>query len=204
MDQSARAGKLALRATAHAQPGESGFDRTLHPHGLVCFDEHYGSREQPCCHDVAVALNARDEILTEHGAKIIQIDELAFPGMNADIKLVEDGLAELTRGINAYVILRIPSERLADAWARMQRWPVDQFYIDMVNTDFQALPWLKKTKSAKDIAFGIVSSHENTAEPVNRHRAPHQKILPVHPAERIWFGTDSGLKPAPSKRPPPN
>lgn len=106
---------------------------------------------------------------------------------------MEASLAQLTRGINAYIILRVPSERLANSWARMQRWPVDQFYIDMVNTDFQALPWLKKTKSPKDIAFGIISSHEHTAEPVNI-LARRIKILPVHPVERIWFGTDTGLK----------
>jgi 5-methyltetrahydropteroyltriglutamate--homocysteine methyltransferase len=157
------------------------------------FDEHYASRAA-LCRDLSVALNREMKFLVENGAKIIQIDELAFPGPLSEIALVEDALTELTRDVNAYVILRVPSERLAAHWPRMQRWPADQFYIDMVNAEFQALPWLKKTKSPKDIAFGVISSHDNAPEPAKLVAQRIKKILPVHPADRCWFGTDGGLR----------
>ena len=157
------------------------------------FDEHYGSREK-LCRDVSVALNKEMKFLVENGAKIIQIDELAFPGFGTDIGLAEESIAELTRGVNAYVILRVSSQGLAEAWTRMQKWPVDQFYIDMVNTDFDVLPLLQKTKTPKDLAFGIISSHEHAAEPIALLTRRIKKILPVHALERIWFGTDAGTE----------
>jgi 5-methyltetrahydropteroyltriglutamate--homocysteine methyltransferase len=157
------------------------------------FDEHYGSREQ-LCRDLSIALNKEMKILVENGAKIIQVDELAFPGRLTELGLVEECVAELTRGVNAYVILRVSSQDLAGVWPRLQKWPVDQFYLDMVNADFDALPLLKKTKTAKDLAFGVVSSHEPAAEPVALIARRIKKILPLIPLEKIWFGTDAGLK----------
>jgi 5-methyltetrahydropteroyltriglutamate--homocysteine methyltransferase len=156
------------------------------------FNEHYDSRET-LCRDLCAALNKELKFLTDHGAKIIQIDELAMPGLARDLALMEEALSELTRGINAYVILRVSSERLEEFWPRMQRWPVDQFYFDLINSDFEPLAALKKTKTAKDITFGIIDARERGVEATALLARHIKKILPVLPAERAWFGT-AGLR----------
>jgi 5-methyltetrahydropteroyltriglutamate--homocysteine methyltransferase len=157
------------------------------------FDEHYPSR-QALCRDLCAALNKEMKYLTEHGAKLIQIDELAMPGDIRDIGLMEECVTELTRGVNAYVILRISNERLGEFWPRMQKWPVDQFYLDMINSEFAALPIIKKNKTAKDITFGIVDSYASPPEAAPLLTRRIKKLLPTAVADRIWFGTDFGLK----------
>lgn len=157
------------------------------------FNEHYDTREA-LCHDLAIAINKELRFLTENNTKIIQLDELAFPLRDGDVGLMEKTITEAVRGINAYIIVRISSEGLANVWARMQRWPVDQFYIDMVNCNFEPLPIIKKTRSSKQITFGIVDSYRHSVEPVALLTRRIKKITSAIAADRIWFGTDFGLK----------
>ncbi len=157
------------------------------------FNEYYESRET-LCRDLTHVLTKESGYLIEAGAKIIQIDELAIPGNATELSLAMDALKELLKKGRAYYILRLGVGDMSLCWPQLRKLPVQNFHIEMINSNFRALPTLRKFPTDKDLTVGVVNSHNHAIETPKDILAHVKQVRKVLPAHRIWLSTDAGLK----------
>lgn len=158
------------------------------------FNEHYPNRREACL-DIAHALHEEVKALADAGAKIIQIDE---PALSARPEELSDFIIEAiniaTKGINAYFITHSCYGAFEFIYPEMLKLSVDNFDLEMSNSELDLVEIFKKHPFTKDISFGVVDVHSHVIEDVETVKKRIQRALEVLKPEQLWIDPDCGLK----------
>lgn len=158
-----------------------------------CFNEYYKDREATCM-ALAQVIRKEVEALIEAGAKIIQVDEPACSVRPQELPLVIRSMDVVTRNLPAYFITHICYGDFEKIYPEMTEIPVDNFDLEMSNSENDLLACFKKRRFSKDLTAGIVDVHHHEVEelPILSQRV--RQLLEVVPAEQLWLDPDCGLK----------
>jgi 5-methyltetrahydropteroyltriglutamate--homocysteine methyltransferase len=72
--------------------------------------------------------------------------------------------------------------------------PVDNFDLEMSNSDLGLLQLFQKYPFTKDISFGVVDVHSHVIEDLPTVEQRVRQALKVIPEENVWLDPDCGLK----------
>jgi len=157
------------------------------------FNEHYPNRRAVA---MAIARELRKEVeaLIKAGCKIIQIDEPALSVRPEELQVAIDAMAVVTKGLPAYFLTHVCYGAFEFIYPRMLEMPVENFDLELSNSELDLLKMFSKHKFTKDISFGVydVHSHKVDAPDVIKRRIA--KALEVLKPEQIWIDPDCGLK----------
>ncbi len=158
-----------------------------------CFNEYYPDRRATC---LALAREIRKEVeaLIEAGARIIQIDEPALSVRPQELPLAREALQIVTDGLPAYFISHACYGAFEKIYPEMLTLPVDNFDLEMSNSNLDLLEHFKRSPFTKDLSFGVVDVHSHVIEDVETVVARIRQGLEVVPAEALWIDPDCGLK----------
>jgi 5-methyltetrahydropteroyltriglutamate--homocysteine methyltransferase len=158
------------------------------------FNEYYPSRREACL-ALAKALHEEVKALAAAGAKIIQIDEPALSARPEELSdFAIDAIQTVTRGIDAYFICHICYGAFEFIYPEMLRLPVDNFDLEMSNSDLDLVELFRVHPFTKDLSFGVVDVHSHTVEDVETIVKRIRKALEVLHPEQLWIDPDCGLK----------
>lgn len=157
------------------------------------FNEHYPDRKATC---FAIAKEIRKEVeaLVEAGAKVIQIDEPALSVRPEELKVAIEAMHITTDGIPAYFITHVCYGAFEFVYPKMLEMPVDNFDLEMSNSEMDLLSLLEKHPFTKDFSFGVVDVHSHKIEDKNLVSERIKKALSMLPKEQLWVDPDCGLK----------
>ena len=113
-----------------------------------------------------------------------------------ELEVAIEGMAICTDGLPTDVktITHICYGDFAAIYPDMLRIPVDQFDLEMSNSELDMLGLFGKAPFTKEIAFGVVDVHSHERESVEDVKRRIRAALDVLPAERITVDPDCGLK----------
>lgn len=157
------------------------------------FDEYYPSREHLAM-ALAEAIHEEVKDLEAAGAKYIQVDEPAVSVRPEEIDLAVRVMKVVTDGIQAKTITHICYGSFDDIYPKMLEIPVDQFDLELSNSDFDMLDRFRKYPFSKEIAAGVLDVHSHAVESVKTVETRLRRLLKVIPVERITVDPDCGLK----------
>ncbi|MCS7106591.1 MAG: methionine synthase [Acidilobaceae archaeon] len=161
------------------------------------FDLHYKDRRELIL-DLAKAIRREVEELVRAGAQYIQVDEpaLSTRPWREDAELLKEALDIIFRGIGAKRIVHICYGKLEKILPYILDYPVDQFDLEMVNSDFRLLPYLKEYGYNKELAFGAVDVHKLQVESVEEVEAAIDRVMraDVVGPEKAYVKPDCGMK----------
>lgn len=157
------------------------------------FDEHYGSRESLA---LALADVVRQEAaaLVAAGARHVQIDEPAISVRPDEIDLAIKAMHRVTDGLGAKTITHICYGDFPAIYPRLLDLPVDQFTLELSNSDLGLLELFGRSPFTKELGAGVVDVHTHDIEPVAKVKERIQAALEVVPASRLFVNPDCGLK----------
>ncbi len=158
------------------------------------FNEHYPGRKEAC---LALARNIRKEVetLVEAGAKIIQVDEPALSARPEELpEFAEDAMEIVTQNLDAYFVTHICYGAFEFIYPEMLNLPVDNFDLEMSNSDLDLVGLFEKEPFTKDLSFGIVDVHSHEVEDEDTVKARVGRALEVLEPEQLWVDPDCGLK----------
>lgn len=158
------------------------------------FNEYYPSREDACM-DLARALHEEAKALANAGAKIIQVDEPALSARPEELReFGVKAMKVLTRGIDAYFIVHICYGAFEFIYPEMLELPVDNFDLEMSNSDLDLVELFREHPFTKDLSFGVVDVHSHVVEDLETVMGRIERALEVLPPDRLWIDPDCGLK----------
>ncbi len=157
------------------------------------FNEYYPDRKSTCL-ALAAAIRREVEALVEAGCKIIQIDEPALSVRPEELPIAIEAMQRVTEGLPAYFITHACYGAFEAIYPEMLRMPVDNFDLEMSNSDLDLLELFRRHPFSKDISFGIVDVHTHVLEDPETVRQRLARALSILPKERIWVDPDCGLK----------
>lgn len=158
------------------------------------FNEYYPSRRDACL-DLARALHQEVKALAEAGAKIIQIDEPALSTRPEELEeFVVDALEIVTRGVDAYFIAHVCYGAFEFIYPQMLELPVDNFDLEMSNSELDLVELFRRHPFTKDISFGVIDVHSHAVESVDLVKKRIKRALEVLSPEQLWIDPDCGLK----------
>jgi 5-methyltetrahydropteroyltriglutamate--homocysteine methyltransferase len=134
------------------------------------------------------------EDLQAAGARYIQIDEPAIHARPEEIDIAIEAMGIVTQNLDAKTISHICYGDFAAIYPDMLRIPVDQFDLEMSNSELDMLDLFGKHAFTKEIAFGVVDVHSHELESVQDVKRRVRAALEVIPPERITIDPDCGLK----------
>lgn len=157
------------------------------------FNEHYPDRRAT---SLALADVVRKEVeaLVAGGCKIIQIDEPALSVRPEELPMAIEAMHRVTDGMNAYFITHACYGAFEQIYPGMLELPVDNFDLEMSNSDLDMLNLFRSQPFTKDISFGVVDVHTHVLEDAAKVKERVQQALTILPKERIWVDPDCGLK----------
>ncbi len=157
------------------------------------FNEHYPDRQSTA---LALAAEIRREVeaLVAAGAKIIQIDEPALSVRPEELLIAVEAMECVTRGVNAYFVTHVCYGDFERIYPGMLRLPVDNFDLEMSNSDLDLLGLFRRHAFTKDLTMGTVDSNSHIVEDAGTVREQVRKALKVVPREALWVDPDCGLK----------
>ena len=157
------------------------------------FDEHFESREAAT---MALAAVIHDELvdLEAAGAKVIQIDEPAISVRTDELPLAIAAMRVVTKGIHARTIAHVCYGDLAAIYPKMLELAVDQFALELSNSDYDMLEPFKRAPFTKEIGFGVLDVHSHRVESAEEVKERLRRALEVFPSDKIWVNPDCGLK----------
>ena len=157
------------------------------------FNEYYANRRET---SLALAQIVRAEVmaLIEAGAKIIQIDEPACSVRTDELPLVIESMEAVTKGLKAYFLTHICYGTFSKIYPKMLDIPVDNFDLEMSNSDNDLLKCFKKSPFTKDLSAGVVDVHSHLLESHDDVRRRVQEIAEFVPVGQLWIDPDCGLK----------
>ena len=157
------------------------------------FNEYYIDRAAAT---MALAEIIRDEVaeLIKAGCKIIQVDEPAISVRPEELEIARQGLQRVTEGQNAYFITHICYGSFEKIYPAMLELPVQNFDLEMSNSDLDMLEQFKRHPFTKDITFGVVDVHSHEIEDVETIKSRIVKALEYLPKDAVWIDPDCGLK----------
>jgi 5-methyltetrahydropteroyltriglutamate--homocysteine methyltransferase len=158
------------------------------------FNERYPNRREACL-DMARALHEEVKALAKAGAKIIQVDE---PALSARPEELSDFIIEamniVTKGVNAYFITHSCYGAFEFIYPEMLKLPVDNFDLEMSNSELDLVEIFKRHPFTKDISFGVIDVHSHVIEDAETVKKRIQRALEVLRPEQLWIDPDCGLK----------
>jgi len=157
------------------------------------FDEHYGSRETLAL-ALADVIRQEASALVEAGARYVQIDEPAISVRPDEIDLAIRAMGVVTEGLRAQTITHICYGDFAAIYPRLLDLPVDQFTLELSNSDLGLLELFKTSPFTKELGAGVLDVHSHAIEPVEVVRGRIAAALAVVPAARLFINPDCGLK----------
>jgi 5-methyltetrahydropteroyltriglutamate--homocysteine methyltransferase len=157
------------------------------------FNEYYEDRKAAA---LALADCIRSEVkaLIEAGCKIIQIDEPAVSVRPDELETAIETMHRVTDGLNAYFITHICYGAFEKIYPKMLEIPVDNFDLEMSNSNLDMLELFRKYPFTKDITFGVVDVHTHVLEDVETIKSHIKQALEYIPHDQIWIDPDCGLK----------
>ncbi|MCX8184704.1 MAG: methionine synthase [Sulfolobales archaeon] len=161
------------------------------------FDLHYRDRKELMM-DLARAIRKEVEKLVAAGAKYVQIDEpaLSTKPFKEEADMLKEALDVVFRGIEAKRIIHICYGRIEKILPYILEYPVDQFDLEMKNSNFRLLPYLKEYGYNKEIGCGVVDVHSFQVESVREIKESVEKLMRegfIGP-EKVYLDPDCGLK----------
>jgi 5-methyltetrahydropteroyltriglutamate--homocysteine methyltransferase len=158
------------------------------------FNEYYPNRREACL-DMARVLHEEVKMLADAGAKIIQVDE---PALSARPEELNDFIIEamdiVTKGVNAYFITHSCYGAFEFIYPDMLKLPVDNFDLEMSNSELDLVEIFKRHPFTKDISFGVVDVHSHVIEDIATVKKRIKRALEVLKPEQLWIDPDCGLK----------
>jgi 5-methyltetrahydropteroyltriglutamate--homocysteine methyltransferase len=76
----------------------------------------------------------------------------------------------------------------------MLKMPVDNFDLEMANSNYDLLKLFQKYPFTKDITLGVVDVHRHQLENFDEVVAGIRNTLKIIPIEQVWIDPDCGLK----------
>ena len=133
--------------------------------------------------------------LADAGAKIIQVDE---PALSARPEELNDFIIEamdiVTKGVNAYFVTHSCYGAFEFIYPDMLKLSVDNFDLEMSNSELDLVEIFKRHPFTKDISFGVVDVHSHVIEDVETVKKRIERALEVLKPEQLWIDPDCGLK----------
>jgi 5-methyltetrahydropteroyltriglutamate--homocysteine methyltransferase len=157
------------------------------------FNEYYPDRRAAAM-ALAGCIRQEVEALIDAGCKIIQIDEPAVSVRPDEIEVAIETMNAVTEGLNAYFVTHICYGAFDKIYPKMLEIPVDNFDLEMSNSDLDMLELFRKYPFTKDISFGVVDVHSHLLESVDLIRDRIKKAMDYIPKDQIWIDPDCGLK----------
>ena len=161
------------------------------------FDLAYGDKRELVL-DMARVLRREVEEFAKRGAQFIQVDEpaLSTKPIREEAELVKEALEILFRGIEAKKIVHICFGRIEKILPYILDFPVDQIDLEMKNSSFRLIPFLKEYSYSKEIGFGVIDVHSTRVESVDEIEQDIKRIVDadIVGPEKIYVDPDCGLK----------
>ena len=157
------------------------------------FDEHYPDRRAAVL-AMADVIRQEAEALDKAGAKYIQVDEPAVSTRFEDIALANEAMGVVTKNLKAKTITHICYGDFAPAYDDLVKMPVDQFDLEMANSDYDLIEVMKRKGFNAEIGLGVLDVHTHQVETVEEVVNGIKMALEVLPPERIYVDPDCGLK----------
>jgi 5-methyltetrahydropteroyltriglutamate--homocysteine methyltransferase len=157
------------------------------------FDEHYPSRRDAVL-AMADVIRQEAEALDAAGAKYIQIDEPAVSTRFEDIALANEAMGIVTQNLKAKTITHICYGDFAPAYDELVKMPVDQFDLEMANSDYDLIDIMKRKGFNAEIGLGVLDVHTHKVETVEEVVKGIKMALGILPPEKIYVDPDCGLK----------
>jgi 5-methyltetrahydropteroyltriglutamate--homocysteine methyltransferase len=157
------------------------------------FNEHYADRRATCL-ALAGVIRKEVEALVAAGCKILQIDEPALSVRPEELPIAIEAMQIVTAGLNTYFITHACYGAFERIYPGMLDLAVDNFDLEMSNSELDLLDVFRKHPFTKDISFGVVDVHTHVLEDDDAVRRRLEQALSILPKERIWVDPDCGLK----------
>jgi 5-methyltetrahydropteroyltriglutamate--homocysteine methyltransferase len=158
------------------------------------FNEHYPSRKDAC---LALAKVIHNEVkaLAKAGAKIIQVDEPAISARPEELpEFAVEAMDIVTKGVDAYFITHICYGAFDFIYPEMLKLSVDNFDLEMSNSELDLVELFREQPFTKDISFGVVDVHSHAVEDQKLVEKRIRQALEVLKPEQLWIDPDCGLK----------
>ena len=157
------------------------------------FNEHYADRKATCM-ALADVIRKEVEALIGAGCKIVQVDEPALSVRSEELPVAIEAMHRVTDGLEAYFITHACYGAFEHIYPGMLELPVDNFDLEMSNSDLDLLELFRRHRFTKDISFGVVDVHSHVLEDSATVRRRVEQALTILPKEQVWVDPDCGLK----------
>jgi 5-methyltetrahydropteroyltriglutamate--homocysteine methyltransferase len=157
------------------------------------FNEHYPDRRSTAM-ALAAVIRKEVEALIAAGCKIIQIDEPALSVRPEELPIALEAMEHTTKDLDAYFITHACYGEFEHIYPGMLELAVDNFDLEMSNSDLGLLEIFRRHPFTKDISFGVVDVHSHRMEALEAVRGRVETALTILPREIIWIDPDCGLK----------
>jgi 5-methyltetrahydropteroyltriglutamate--homocysteine methyltransferase len=157
------------------------------------FNEFYRDRRVAAM-ALASAIRKEVEALIAAGCKIIQIDEPALSVRPEELPIALEAMELTTRDLDAYFITHACYGEFEHIYPGILELAVDNFDLEMSNSDLDLLELFRRHPFTKDISFGVVDVHSHAIEDGNAVRKRIEQALTILPKDQIWIDPDCGLK----------
>jgi len=158
------------------------------------FNEYYPTRREACL-ALAKALHEEVKALAKAGAKIIQVDEPAISARPEELpEFAIEAMRMVTRGVDAYFINHICYGAFEFIYPGMLELPVDNFDLEMSNSELDLIELFHEHSFTKDLSFGVVDVHSHVVEDTTTVEQRIRRALEVLRPEQLWIDPDCGLK----------
>jgi 5-methyltetrahydropteroyltriglutamate--homocysteine methyltransferase len=157
------------------------------------FNEHYPDRKATAM-ALARAIRKEVEALIAAGCKIVQVDEPALSVRPEELPIAIEAMQATTQGLNAYFITHACYGAFEYIYPGMLDLAVDNFDLEMSNSDLDLLQLFQRYPFTKDISFGVVDVHSHRIEDAEAVRRRVEQALTILPKDRVWVDPDCGLK----------
>ncbi|GBF09175.1 methionine synthase [Aeropyrum pernix] len=161
------------------------------------FDLHYGDRRE-LIFDLARAIRREIDEALARGAEYIQVDEpaLSTRPFKEEAELLKEALDIIFKGVGAKRIVHICYGELERILPYILDYPVDQFDLEMKNSNFRLLPYLKEYGYDKEIGYGVIDVHSFQVESVGEVKEAIDRLMKMDIVgpEKVYVDPDCGLK----------
>ena len=157
------------------------------------FNEFYPDRRATAM-ALAGVIRKEVEALIAAGCKIIQIDEPALSVRPEELPIAVEAMQHTTKDLNAYFITHACYGAFEYIYPGMLDLAVDNFDLEMSNSDLDLLELFRRHPFTKDISFGVVDVHSHVIEESPAVRKRVEQALTIIPKEAVWVDPDCGLK----------
>ena len=111
-----------------------------------------------------------------------------------ELNIVVEAMHIVTDKLPAYFVTHICYGEFKSIYPDMLEIPVDNFDLEMANSNLDMLKLIKEHPFTKHISFGVVDVHSLEIENVDTVKDRIQSALQLLPKEALWVDPDCGLK----------